>query len=266
MGPAERLIDLLHRQEDSVPLDEAVSLVAAALRSATGGPELDVAFPLAALDELAERCTDPTAAGLVHHLYRVEGFAGDAARYSDPRNSYLDQVLERRRGIPITLAVVVLEVGRRLGLSLSAVGMPGHFLVRVGAGPGRDFLDPFGGALIGEDGALALFRAVHGADAPFRPSFLDPVGPHAIVARILANLRRDLAGAGEWTGALEAARLRVMVPGVPRTELADVARLEARLGRYRSAAATLEGMAGELPESMAARARRDAHLLRSRLN
>src|SRR5690606_13265031 len=117
-------------------------------------------------------------------LFRSLGFAGDVEDYGNPRNSLLDSVLDRRRGIPITLAVVLIEVARRAGVALEGVGMPGHFLVRA-AGDGELFADPFHGVVLDRAGCEKLFAALHGPRARFRDRFLDPVGPRAILARML---------------------------------------------------------------------------------
>src|SRR3546814_4479768 len=82
------------------------------------------------LDALAAGVAEPTVEALTAHLFGVEAFAGDTDSYFDPRNSLLSDVLDRRLGIPITLAVVAIEVGRRCGVPLVGIGMPGHFLVR----------------------------------------------------------------------------------------------------------------------------------------
>src|SRR5439155_5170289 len=130
-----RFADVVGRE--TVPLDEAALLVAAHDR-----PELDVAGELEQLDALAAGCAEPSLDGLRRHLFANLGFVGNTDDYYDPRNSFLDEVVTRRTGLPITLAVVTIEVGRRLGLALAGVGMPGHFLVRASGEPGT-FLDPF---------------------------------------------------------------------------------------------------------------------------
>src|SRR5437764_7768135 len=131
--------DLVARPEDKIPLDEAALLIAYQAR-----PGLDIGAGLARLDDLAASCNPPTFDGLVRHLFDDLGFRGNVEHYQDPDNSYLDQVLQRRLGIPISLSVLTMEVGRRLGIGLDGVGMPGHFLVRPAAAPAT-FADPFDG-------------------------------------------------------------------------------------------------------------------------
>ena len=110
----------------AVRLDEAALAMAAVLRARSTDGAVEV------LDELAAGCKDRSLAGLRSHLYDELGFAGDAEQYDDPRNSFLDVVLDRRRGLPILLATVVIEVGRRCDVPCMGIGMPMHFLVRGG--------------------------------------------------------------------------------------------------------------------------------------
>ena len=110
--------------------------VAAFCLAAHAHPGLDVDARCARLDELAQRCPTPTFDGMRAYLFETLGFRGNTRDYGDPENSFLDSVLERRLGIPISLAVVVMEVGRRIGAPVHGVGMPGHFLVMDAARDG----------------------------------------------------------------------------------------------------------------------------------
>jgi regulator of sirC expression with transglutaminase-like and TPR domain len=131
------------------------------------------------------------------YLYDEQGFAGNREHYDDPRNSFLNEVLERRTGIPITLAVVYLEVARRAGLRVAGINFPGHFLLRAldegMADGGSDFviIDPFhGGALLSEVDCRELLRQHVGDEAAFDRSLLEPATRHHIVVRMLVNLKR----------------------------------------------------------------------------
>ena len=155
-----RFAEIVVGREAALPLDELAFLIAAHAH-----PDLDVADQLARLDELAAQVNDPTLDGLRRLLFRDLGFAGNEEDYYDPRNSYLDDVLDRRTGIPISLAVVMLEVGRRIGVPLSGVSMPGHFLIRDKVDP-EVFVDPFArGLLLDRRGCQLRFHGVHGVDA-----------------------------------------------------------------------------------------------------
>jgi regulator of sirC expression with transglutaminase-like and TPR domain len=130
---------------------------------------------------------------LNEYLFDEEGFAGNRENYEDPRNSFLNEVLDRRRGIPISLAVIYMEVARRAGLEITGVNFPGHFLLRA-ASPlhGDDLIiDPFHrGALLSEYDCRQLLRSHVGDDAAFDGSLMVPATRHDIVVRMLVNLKR----------------------------------------------------------------------------
>jgi regulator of sirC expression with transglutaminase-like and TPR domain len=260
LTPTEQFVALVQGPEEQLALDEAALLMAAHAR-----PDLDVAEQLSRLDDLAGALLESSASAVAGLLFEELGFAGNTEDYSDPRNSYLDQVLDRRVGIPISLAVLMIEVGRRAGVAITGVGMPGHFLVR---GDG-DLRDPFrGGQRVEEAECEAMFRAIHGPAARFRPSMLAPVGPRVILARMLANLRQNYvarrdASALEWV-----VRLRVAIPGVSPSELADLSRLLVDLGRFAEAARALDDLtvAGVLDPEDSAKIHGRAIALKARLN
>jgi regulator of sirC expression with transglutaminase-like and TPR domain len=210
VNATERFAEVVRRVEYELPLDEAALLVAA-----HACPDLDVEAELAALDALAAGCPDRTLDALLTHLFRDLGFRGNAGDYADPANSFLHEVIRRRTGLPITLSLVLMEVGRRLGVPLSGVGMPGHFLVRHEGEPAC-FVDAFdGGRVLDEDGCRHRFHAVLGADAPFRSSYLEPVGSRAILTRVLANLRRLYSDRGDLGEMAWVAGLQLLIPGNP---------------------------------------------------
>jgi regulator of sirC expression with transglutaminase-like and TPR domain len=134
---------------------------------------------------------------LNEYLYDEQGFVGNRAHYDDPRNSFLNEVLERRTGIPISLAVVYLEVARRAGLRVSGINFPGHFLLRASEDGEPDgtgeflIIDPFhGGALLSEVDCRELLRQHVGEEAAFDRSLLEPATRTQIVVRMLVNLKR----------------------------------------------------------------------------
>jgi regulator of sirC expression with transglutaminase-like and TPR domain len=261
MDATARFAEIIVRPAEQVPLDEALLLVAA-----HAYPDLDVVAQQERLDRLAAGCPSPTLDGLLDHLFHDLGFAGNVRDYADARNSFLNDVLDRRTGIPITLAVLTMEVGRRLGVPLAGVGMPGHFLLRDKVDP-TVFVDPFArGRLLDAAGCQAAFHHVHGARAPFEPRFLEPVDTHAIVGRVLANLRvtftqrRDRAALA-WT-----LRLRTLVPGIPVEERADLATVLASRGQFAAAAGEFDLLAERLGGELGDEYHRSATRLRARLN
>jgi regulator of sirC expression with transglutaminase-like and TPR domain len=262
VDPTARFEALVQGPEPAIPLDELTLLVAAHAE-----PGLDISKWLGALDDIAARCSDQSFAGLLRHV-SAEGFAGNRDDYYDPRNSYLHHVIERRTGIPITLSVVTIELGRRLDVPVVGVGLPGHFLVRDGLDE-SSFADPFDGQLLDRDGCERAF-AERQSDLAFDDGYLAPVGTRSIVTRLLANLkgihlaRRDRRALAWVLG------LRVAVPGVPLEERSELASALAADGRFLEAAAVLDRLtelardAGE--GGVADGAERSATRLRARLN
>jgi regulator of sirC expression with transglutaminase-like and TPR domain len=270
-----RFADLVARPDGEIPLDEGALLIAAQAR-----PELDVDAELRGLDDLAGGCDEATLDGLARYLFTDLGFRGNTEHYQDPDNSYLDQVLRRRVGIPIALSVVTMEVGRRLGVTLDGVGMPGHFLVRHRADPAI-FLDPYGGGRrLDADGCRAIFTA-HGGTGPgdrgrppdrggvsrleWHEGYLAPVGPRAILARMLLNLQ-TLFLPGNLRSAAWVLHLRLTIPGLAVSERLGLARALGSLGRFGSAAAELDRVADTLPDEEAVTVRAESRALRSRAN
>ncbi|HVL98161.1 MAG TPA: transglutaminase-like domain-containing protein [Egibacteraceae bacterium] len=237
-----------------------MDLGAAAIAIGGGAdPGLDPQVWLDELDRLAAGVTDRD--GLVRRLFVEEGFTGNAAEYYDPDNSLLHRVLARRLGIPVSLAVVMIEVGRRAGVTLEGVGMPGHFLVRE---PGGGLLDPFaGGRRVDEATAEARFRAATGAgpDVAFGAHLLPAVSAHGILDRMLANLAavyraRGAAGDREW-----ALRMRLALPTADPSLAVELGEVLASRGRFLQGAVEIERHAGDDERLLTA-----ARALRARLN
>lgn len=257
----DRFTALLGLPDEDLPLDEGAFLVAAHAH-----PGLEVDQWLVRLDELAGRCVDARDAGtLATRLFTAEGFAGNTSDYSDPRNSLLDDVIDRRLGIPISLSIVMIEVGRRTGVGLHGVGMPGHFVVGVDGDP-ETFVDPFhAGRVLDVDGCREVFAALQGPEAPFSPRFLAPTGTRAILLRVLNNLQQSYlqrnAGDAAWV-----ARLRLRFAELSPGERRRTAAILGSLGRFREAAAALEDLAAGLDGSEAATVTAEARALRAREN
>lgn len=220
MDPLGRFAELMGAHAHAVVLDEAALCVAAVAQ-----PGLDVGAELARLDDLAAACRTPTLDGLVALLFGSGRFTGNAVDYYDPRNSYLDQVVARGVGIPITLSVLAMEVGRRVGVPLAGVGMPGHFLLRDQVDPAV-FVDPFhGGRLLSAPDCRTLFQRSMGRQAPWYDGYLEPVSRAAIIERMLANLRLGFQRNGDTTNLRWVLRLRVRCPGATDEDHRELARL-----------------------------------------
>src|SRR5262245_20357573 len=204
-----------------------------------GHPELDPAPTLAALDHLAESArsqvsslaSPPDAArALARCLFQEHGFRGNADDYYDPRNSFLNDVVERKLGIPISLSVLAIEVGRRLGIPIAGVGFPGHFLIRAADAREVLLLDCFaGGVAVEEDELLERLRTLAGTSGPdfthVPQRFLEPVPTSDVLARMLRNLLRIYQEGREPERALAAVDLLLILT----PESADDLRTRARL-------------------------------------
>lgn len=228
--------------------DAQIDLAEAALWvAAEEYPGLDVARWLAHLGELAAtasarlegaRGTLEAIERLNAFLYGEERFAGNREDYYDPRNSFLNEVLERRKGIPITLAIVYVWIARRAGLSAHGVGFPGHFLVRCDDAV-ETLVDPFGGAVLSRAECAARLRENAGGEVRFDPRMLEPTPAREIVARLLRNLKQIWLAAEDWPRALSCAeRILLLLPDSPY-ELRDRGLLFARLECFAAAEADL---------------------------
>jgi regulator of sirC expression with transglutaminase-like and TPR domain len=224
MEPLARFAAAVGRVDAAVPLDEAALCIAAHAQ-----PGLDVDAQLARLDRLADSCRVATLDGLVDHLFGPGRFAGNTVDYDDPRNSFLDAVLDRRLGLPITLCVLAMEVGRRIGVPIDGVGMPGHFLLRDKVDRSV-FVDPFhGGKFLDVDGCRRLFHAAVGADAPWNEGYLQPSSRVAIVDRMLLNLKQSYERRRDEAAQRWVMKLRCRLPNATPADRAELARLMAPL-------------------------------------
>ena len=236
---------LVRQPEAAIDLAEATLLIAK-----EEYPDLDVASYLTRLDamsaevqRLADGTLDPRRliAALNEHLFQQLGFRGNAENYYDPKNSFFNEVLDRRTGIPITLSALYLEVGRRIGLPVHGVGMPGHFLVKC---VGRDeeiVIDPFnaGGILSDEDCQRILDRIYHGKLC-FERAMLSVIGTRQILTRILNNLKVIYFNNQEYGKALSIVERLLILHPQAASEIRDRGLLSCQLKRYSEASADLE--------------------------
>lgn len=214
-------VDLMKLPEAELPLDRAALIVAA-----QAYPDLDLDEQEGVLDEIATNVRPPTLDGLLRLLFKELGFRGNRDEYFDPRNSYLPDVLARRTGIPITLSIVAMEVGRRSGVPLDGIGAPGHFLLRDKVDRSV-YIDAFdGGRIISRAPLEAGLQAqAMQASQAFDPVMLEPVGRHAIIARVLANLKVIHAQQRDRAQLIWVQRLRCAIPGMPEAEHRELAAL-----------------------------------------
>jgi regulator of sirC expression with transglutaminase-like and TPR domain len=248
--PDPTLRDLLAQPD--TPVERAALLLA---RDAY--PGLSVDAYLAELDRLAAplrprlaaaRTPSAQAAALGTYVYDELGFKGDEETYYDARNSYLNEVIDRRAGIPITLAVVLLALGRRAGVALEGIGFPGHFLVRLG-GPSGVYLDPFFRArVLSPDALERLAKRALGNEARVAPEHLAPVGPAAMVVRMLTNLKAIYESRKEHARALVVCDRLVDLTGLPE-QRRDRGLHAIALGAFAGGVTDLEAYLAARPEA-----------------
>lgn len=233
-------IRMMQRPEPEIELARAALLVAA-----ESAPALDVEAhldQLAAWAETLQARFEPDwnnlqkLARLRAFAFEELGFLGDDRDYHSPRNSLLHEVLRRRRGVPLTLAIVLLELGWRVGIPFEGVGFPGHFLVRLTGEPRDLLLDPYRHArTVHEEDCRRILREVAGGRLAYEPGLVASVGKREMIARLLRNLKGAYARTGEDALALAAVdRLLILAPG-DHAELRDRGLLLARLGHWRPA-------------------------------
>ncbi len=241
--------------------DRNINLAEAALLiAAPEYPGLDLSACLQQLDDMATVCrgrlgSSPDAAhtltALGGYLFRDLGYKGDLQTFTDPRNSFLNEVLQRRRGIPITLSVVYMEVGRRLGLPVHGVSFPGHFLVKVEVDGVDRVIDPFSaGAEL--DHAELERRLEHVASPKEKwdlEQLLTPASKRDILARMLRNLKNIHVNSEDYTRALRIQDLLLdLQPDAPN-EVRDRALLHDKLDHLRAAVADYQMYLLLAPES-----------------
>ncbi len=240
--------------------DARIDLARAALLvAAEEYPRLDLDEYLARLDALAAAvaprlgaCAPEERPALLRdYLFREQGFAGNADEYDDPRNSFLNDVLDRRRGIPITLSLVTMEVARRAGLLACGVGFPGHFLARVQGDesqPGQ-IVDAFHGSILSEPDCAELLRRFLGPDAHLVPRLhLRAATPREILVRLLGNLKHLYLRRRDFGRALACSeRILLLVPTAP-VELRDRGLIYEQLECYDAARSDLKRFLELAPE------------------
>lgn len=239
------LVEELSRSEAKLDLGRASLLIAA-----EEYPQLSVDLYLARLDQVAEEVKDRLANetaplvvlnDLLKTLFERRKYAGNRKAYYDPRNSFLNDVLDRGVGIPLTLGIVLLEIGWRLDLPLEGVNFPGHFLVRY-AGIEVDLLiDPFdSGRVRFEDEAQQFLDQAYGGAVAMRDDFLRPASKRDMLTRLLTNLKGIYTKIGDDRRALGVVERLLMISPTSPTESRARGILLARLGRHEDAARQLE--------------------------
>ena len=254
--------ELVRAPEEDIDLARAALLIARIEK-----PELAPEPWLARLDALAERSgarrassPDAALARLRAFLFEEEKYRGNTEDYFDPLNSCLDQVIERRLGIPITLSLLTMEVGRRVGLSIEGVGLPGHFIVRASVGARRVLLDPFhDGQVLSEADAGDVVAQAMGQVVPLTEAHFAPVTKLQVITRILANLKSIYVNREQWPKALTVIDRLLMLDATGAVQLRDRGTVLMKLGDFQAGAAEWERYLTRYPQA------RDADKIRGQL-
>ena len=262
-----RFAAYIERPKADMRLAEGALLIAL-----EANPELDIEACLRRLDGMAGAVSGSLGMELEPRrivsrlnacLFKEHGLRGNRSDYYDPGNSFLNEVLDRKVGIPITLSIIYIDVGRRIGLPVGGVGLPGHFIVRYGAQPEPFYIDPFHtGKLLSAQDCVERVKEIYGPDLPWQDSFLDAVDDLHILSRVLNNLKVIYVRKGAHELALGAVeRLVLLQPDAP-SEIRDRGLLRAQLGYLQAALEDLSTYLEACPEAPdAAAMRRHAEAL-----
>ncbi len=249
------------RPDAEIDLGETALLFAAAEY-----PDLDLAQEGGLFDSLGRAASRGVSDGdsalgaantLSRFLFDDLGFSGNERDYYDPRNSYVNEVLKRRLGIPITLSLVYMEVGRRIGVPMEGVGLPGHFLMRHAEEPDL-FVDAFhGGLLLSREECVQRFRDLTHPDEPWSDQYLAPIGKRDMLTRMLRNLKVAHLRRKDNERALFTATMLIRLRPDLAEERRDRGVVQSRLGRYEEAIEDLRGYLDQAPSSADAEAVRE---------
>ena len=232
--------------------DAEIDLAMAALLVAREQyPSLDCGRYIRRLDEMAveardrigeERHPHTIAIGLGRYLFGELEFAGAPEEYFDPRTSYLNDVLDRRKGIPLSLSMVYMEIARRAGYVVDGVGLPGHFIVKHRCPGGGDVLvDPFNrGAILTPDACAAKVREIYSGAVSFQPFMLGAVTKRQVLARTIHNLKTIYVAAKWYERALSMVEMLLILAPWDLDEIRDRGMLRYRLGERLAPMADLE--------------------------
>lgn len=195
-------------------------------------PNLDARAYLAQIDALAARVRDrcPQGAKARHIVGQInwvlfveERFRGNSEHYQDPRNSYLNDVIDRKLGIPLSLSILYLAIADRIGLAMSGVNLPGHFVIRAGRGDATMFIDPYGeGAILDRAGCKRLAAAATGRESPLPDDVYAPCSTRVIVVRMLRNLKAAYLREHDFSAAIPVLRRLVALRKTDLEERRDL--------------------------------------------
>ncbi|HXN85248.1 MAG TPA: tetratricopeptide repeat protein [Candidatus Binataceae bacterium] len=198
---------------------------------------------------------------LSHFLFEQKGFEGNRDDYTDPRNSFLNEVIDRRRGIPISLSVLYIEIGRRVGLNLHGIGFPTHFLVKAVDERGELIIDPFyDGAILTLEEIRARLQVIYGQPVEVSPAHLKPIGARQILIRMLRNLKNVYLKKIDSTRALSALDRILLLDPRSLDELMERGALYESMECFKAALDDFQSFLSQAPDHTGAETAREAVL------
>ena len=251
----QQFLEMMDRHEAEIDLARSALLIAA-----ENDPGLNIDDAMLQLERWAHALSEriephwnslQRLARLRTFMYEELGFKGDVQGYYSPENSLLHSVMQRRLGIPLTLSIVFMEIGWRIGVPFEGVGFPGHFLVRLTGEPGDLLLDPFDhGTSVHEDDCRRMIELTTGGTVPFEPGMIRSMSKRDMIARLLFNLKVSCLKAGDDAGALSAVERLLLLHPDDASESRDRGLLLYRLDRYRDARSMLEAYLRARPDAL----------------
>ena len=242
---------------------------AALAMAAADYPNLDIDAYLARISELAASAAVRlggnadvyrSIAALNTVLFNEQGFCGNRQQYFDPRNSFLNEVLDRKTGIPISLSVLYMEVGQQIGLALQGIGFPGHFLVKALGDPEDIIIDPFNqGEILSHESLGAMLSKLYGGKIVFDPVLLQPLSKKQILRRMLNNLKLIYLRDEDWMKGLSVVERLVVLDPESGEDIRDRGLIYLRLECFKQALEDLESYLSLMPHAT------DADVVRERV-
>jgi regulator of sirC expression with transglutaminase-like and TPR domain len=240
--------------------DAPFSLAEAALYIALEEyPELEVQSYLQRLDMMAAEVSQQLPSepyplkilqAINHYLFETQGFQGNEQDYYDPRNSFLNEVLDRRTGIPITLSLVYLEIAHRIGFPMTGVNFPGHFLIRPEQEGMELWVDPFNqGEILFPEDCKNRLETIYQQRVELRPEFFEAIAPRQFLVRMLNNLKHIYLDRGDLQRCLAASERILLVDPDTVMEKRDRGVLYYQRGRWVEARQDLEDYLGQIPQA-----------------
>ena len=252
------------RAETEINLGRAALAIAA-----SDYPKLDIDTYLSRIGELAASAAARlggdadvyrSIASVNTVLFHEQGFRGNREQYFDPRNSFLNEVLDRKTGIPISLSVLYMEVGQKIGLALQGIGFPGHFLVKA-LGDGEEIIiDPFNqGEILSHESLGAMLSKLYGGKIVFDPVLLQPLSKKQILRRMLNNLKLIYLRDEDWMKGLSVVERLVVLDPESGEDIRDRGLIYLRLECFKQALEDLESYLRLMPHAT------DADVVRERV-